>query len=69
METQALFLKIIVIGDSEVGKTCLIHQFCYNQFKSITTTTVGCDFSTKVLPKFRNKTVKLQLWDIAGINN
>ena len=62
METQAVFFfKIIVIGDSGVGKTCLIHQFCYNQFKPITATTVGCDFSTKVLPKFRNKTVKLQL--------
>ena len=66
MEPHTLFLKIIVVGDSGVGKTSLIHQYCHGFFKQHVTATVGCDFTTKVLTKFQHKTVRIQLWDIAG---
>lgn len=66
MEPQTLFLKIIVIGDSGVGKTSLIQQYCYGFYKTHNAATIGCDFTTKVLTKFMHKTVRIQLWDIAG---
>lgn len=66
MESQTLFLKIIVIGDSGVGKTSLIQQYCHGFFQHNMKSTIGCDFTTKVLTRFQKKTVRIQLWDIAG---
>jgi len=66
MNEDTLFLKIIVVGDSGVGKTCLLNRFCYDKFESNTAPTVGCDFCTKVITDFKGKTLRMQLWDVAG---
>jgi small GTP-binding protein len=63
---DSLFIKIIVIGDQSVGKTSLLNQYCYNKFEPIMPATVGCDFTTKVYNNFKGRTIRLQLWDIAG---
>ena len=66
MNEDTLFLKIIVVGDSGVGKTCLLNRFCYDKFEANTAPTVGCDFCTKVITDFKGKTLRMQLWDVAG---
>lgn len=39
--------KIVLIGNSGVGKTCLVRQFTHNEFPTRNNTTVGVDFLTK----------------------
>ena len=58
-------VKVIVIGDSGVGKTNLITRFCQNHFKDTYVATIGVDFKIKTLP-IGDKTFKLQIWDTAG---
>ena len=58
-------LKIVLIGDSGVGKSCLIYRYTDDVFDHNTTTTVGIDFNIKVL-YMKDKKIKLQIWDTAG---
>lgn len=58
-------IKLIVIGDSGVGKTNLITRFCENHFKETYVATIGVDFKIKTLP-IGDKTFKMQIWDTAG---
>ncbi|PAA85432.1 hypothetical protein BOX15_Mlig018461g3 [Macrostomum lignano] len=57
--------KIIVVGDSNVGKTCLTYRFCEGKFPSRTEATIGVDFRERSI-KIGSEDVKLQLWDTAG---
>lgn len=57
--------KVIVIGDSGVGKTNLITRFCENHFKDTYVATIGVDFKVKSLP-INDKKIKMQIWDTAG---
>ena len=60
-------IKFILIGDSGVGKTCIINQYTNQEFKEehITTITAGGDKQFKEI-KVGNKQVKLEIWDTAG---
>jgi len=60
-------LKVIVIGDTCVGKTNFIFRFVENRFSLNYVSTVGFDYRSKIitLPKSKKK-VKLQIWDTAG---
>lgn len=58
-------IKIVLIGDSGVGKSNLLSQFARNQFNPDSKTTIGVEFATKSI-KIKNKTVKAQIWDTAG---
>ncbi|XP_034544512.1 ras-related protein Rab-33B-like [Notolabrus celidotus] len=57
--------KVLVIGDSGVGKTCLTHRLCAGEFPNRVEATIGVDFREKVLDIDGEK-IKLQLWDTAG---
>lgn len=58
-------VKVIVIGDSGVGKTNLITRFCQNHFKDTYVATIGVDFKIKTLP-IGERSFKMQIWDTAG---
>ena len=58
-------IKIMVIGESLVGKTALITRYTNNSFSGTYLTTVGIDFQTKLL-NINDKTIKVELWDTAG---
>lgn len=58
-------IKIILVGDSGVGKTNLLSQFSRNQFTVDTKTTIGVEFATKTI-RIDDKVVKAQVWDTAG---
>ncbi|XP_035993036.1 ras-related protein Rab-33B [Fundulus heteroclitus] len=57
--------KVLVIGDSGVGKTCLTHRLCAGEFPRRTEATIGVDFRERALDIDKEK-IKLQLWDTAG---
>ncbi|ESW17648.1 hypothetical protein PHAVU_007G257200 [Phaseolus vulgaris] len=57
--------KVVLIGDSAVGKTQLLARFARNQFSVDSKATIGVEFQTKTLI-IDNKTVKAQIWDTAG---
>ena len=57
--------KIIIIGDSGVGKSNILGRYLNNEFKQDTKSTVGVEFGSKKL-KVGGINVKLQIWDTAG---
>lgn len=57
--------KVVLIGDSAVGKTQLLARFARNEFSVDSKATIGVEFQTKTLV-IDNKTVKAQIWDTAG---
>ena len=64
-------LKIVIIGDSGVGKTAIRNQFIHNRFFSRSKQTIGADFQTIALDVTADTTdtterVTLQIWDTAG---
>ena len=58
-------IKLIVIGDSSVGKTNLISRYNGGEFQQITGSTNTASFITKVL-EFDNKIYRVNVWDTAG---
>ena len=67
VEDLEVSIKLIVIGDGQVGKTSLITRFCKNTFTGQYKRTLGVDFleKTKYLPQLKTE-VTFHLWDTAG---
>ncbi|CEF71421.1 Ras-related protein Rab-3D [Strongyloides ratti] len=57
--------KLLIIGNSSVGKTSFLFRYCDDSFTSAFVSTVGIDFKVKQVVK-GDKKVKLQIWDTAG---
>nr|XP_048312122.1 ras-related protein Rab-13 isoform X2 [Myodes glareolus] len=57
--------KLLLIGDSGVGKTCLIIRFAEDNFNSTYISTIGIDFKIRTV-EIEGKRIKLQVWDTAG---
>jgi Ras-related protein Rab-8A len=55
------WIKLLFVGDSGVGKTCLLLRYVNNTFSSTFITTIGVDFKRKTVGE-----LQLQLWDTAG---
>ena len=64
-QSYDLVLKILLVGDMGVGKSCLLTSFTENQFKEQHPSTIGLDFRVRSI-KVRGKHIKLQIWDTAG---
>lgn len=58
-------IKLLMIGDSGVGKTCLLLRYANDSFSPTFITTIGIDFKIKNVD-IEGKRVKLQIWDTAG---
>lgn len=60
--------RLIVLGDSTVGKSCLLHRFTEGRFPGPMhcDPTVGVDFFSRLVEIEPGKRIKLQLWDTAG---
>ena len=65
MDSVEYLFKVILIGDSSVGKTNLLNRFVKNEFNSQSKPTVGVDFFSKTVT-IDKKSVKAQIWDTAG---
>ncbi|CAL8288821.1 unnamed protein product [Merluccius merluccius] len=57
--------KVVLIGDSGVGKSNLLSRFTRNEFNLESKSTIGVEFATRSL-QVEGKTVKAQIWDTAG---
>merc|ERR1719502_1388337 len=57
--------KVVLIGDSGVGKSNLLSRFTRNEFCLESKSTIGVEFATRSLP-IDGKTIKAQIWDTAG---
>ncbi|XP_051054870.1 ras-related protein Rab-13 isoform X2 [Phodopus roborovskii] len=57
--------KLLLIGDSGVGKTCLIIRFAEDNFNNTYISTIGIDFKIRTV-EIEGKRIKLQVWDTAG---
>lgn len=66
MEEYDYILKIVLLGESSAGKTCIAKRFCNNDFDLEKRSTIGVDFLTKIIPVYNGINVKLQIWDTAG---
>lgn len=64
-KTYDLLFKLLLIGDSGVGKTCILFRFSDDAFTSTFISTIGIDFKIKTV-ELRGKKIKLQIWDTAG---
>ena len=62
---KKVLLKIVILGDSGVGKTSLMNQYVNRKFSSQYKATIGADFLTKEV-MIDDKLVTLQIWDTAG---
>eukprot|EP01036_Dinobryon_divergens_P029878 gene29878-39046_t len=58
-------IKLLMIGDSGVGKTCLLLRYANDSFSPTYITTIGIDFKVKTI-QLDGKQIKLQIWDTAG---
>ncbi|EGR32473.1 Ras family protein, putative, partial [Ichthyophthirius multifiliis] len=57
--------KLLLIGNSGVGKSCMLMRFSENQFTNNFYNTIGVDFKIKTI-QLNGKNIKLQIWDTAG---
>ncbi|PWN36675.1 GTP-binding protein ypt1 [Meira miltonrushii] len=57
--------KLLLIGDSGVGKSCLLLRFADDSYSESYISTIGVDFKIRTV-ELEGKTVKLQIWDTAG---
>ncbi|XP_004485429.1 ras-related protein RABA2a [Cicer arietinum] len=64
-EEYDYLFKVVLIGDSGVGKSNLLSRFTRNEFCLESKSTIGVEFATRTL-KVESKTVKAQIWDTAG---
>uniref|UniRef100_A0A4W5N2F5 RAB19, member RAS oncogene family n=1 Tax=Hucho hucho TaxID=62062 RepID=A0A4W5N2F5_9TELE len=64
-ESFDFLFKIILIGDSNVGKTCVVQSFKSGQFSERQQNTIGVDFTVRTVD-IEGKKIKMQVWDTAG---
>jgi small GTP-binding protein len=57
--------KVVLVGESGVGKTNILSRFCKDEFLANSTSTLGVEFATKII-NIEDKKVRVQIWDTAG---
>ncbi|ODQ82111.1 hypothetical protein BABINDRAFT_174685 [Babjeviella inositovora NRRL Y-12698] len=60
-----MIMKLLLVGDSGVGKSCLLLRFVEDKFNPSFITTIGIDFKIRTI-EVNGKKIKLQVWDTAG---
>lgn len=62
---EEYLFKIVIIGDSAVGKSNLLSRYARNEFNAHSKATIGVEFQTQIL-EIDGKEIKAQIWDTAG---
>ena len=58
--------KVLLLGDSTVGKTCFLMRYTDKSFQEAHMSTIGLDYRLKNMQLKNGKNIKLQIWDTAG---
>jgi Ras-related protein Rab-22 len=58
-------VKVVLLGDTGVGKSSLVLRFVTNNFKPYSESTIGASFMSKMI-MVQGKPIKFQIWDTAG---
>ena len=66
MDDEDCVYKVLLLGDSTVGKTCFLLRYCDNDFQESHLSTIGLDYRLKTMTLNNGKKIKLQIWDTAG---
>jgi len=64
-EDYEMMIKIIIVGDSAVGKTNIMARYLKGEFQENSKATIGVEFGSKIF-KIEGHTIKAQIWDTAG---
>ena len=67
-EEEEEVCKVVLLGESGVGKTCIISRFINNTFEEGLMSTNGASYASKnaTFPEYGNRTIKFEIWDTAG---
>ncbi|XP_043703815.1 ras-related protein RABF1-like isoform X1 [Telopea speciosissima] len=65
-DSKNLRAKLVLLGDSGVGKSCIVLRFVRGQFDPISKVTVGASFLSQTIAMQDSTTVKFEIWDTAG---
>ena len=65
LDEYDFLFKLIIVGDSNVGKTNIMSKYIHNKFNYTSKATIGVEFGTKIVT-IDNKKIKAQIWDTAG---
>ena len=65
-EVEEPVYKVLLLGDSTVGKTCFLLRYTDNTFLDLHMSTIGLDYRLKTMILENQRIVKVQLWDTAG---
>ena len=63
--TDTIEMKVILVGNSNVGKTCIVQQGVKGEFRNDSVPTLGAAYSSKIIT-IGQRSVNLQIWDTAG---
>lgn len=63
--SYSYLFKYIIIGDTGVGKSCLLLQFTDKRFQPVHDLTIGVEFGARMI-NIEDQVIKLQIWDTAG---
>ena len=66
--SYAYLFKYIIIGDTGVGKSCLLLQFTDKRFRQQHDLTIGVEFGARTV-QINNKNIKLQIWDTVTVTH
>ena len=64
--SEDIVYKVLLLGDSSVGKTCFLLRYCDKSFQDAHLSTIGLDYRLKTMTLKSGKNIKLQIWDTAG---
>uniref|UniRef100_A0A6N2M3B7 Uncharacterized protein n=1 Tax=Salix viminalis TaxID=40686 RepID=A0A6N2M3B7_SALVM len=66
VDAKNLRVKLVLLGDSGVGKSCIVLRFVRGQFDPTSKVTIGASFLSQTIALQDSTTVKFEIWDTAG---
>lgn len=66
MDAREVQHKLVILGDSSVGKSCITIRFARNEYSELIDPTIGAQFIAKEMTANDGTVIKFEIWDTAG---